>query len=164
MAEELAKVREKLEVLVPAAWKLDKDRVLRKALEGVFGKEAKAKYEECMSDTTTSMKECLKTAAKDLGLDGKFETAWEKAPDALLTKLEEIRTAWTPTERKAIKAVARTLDLPKLYRMCAEGKYDDITSDLGLDVTPTHYKGCASAVAEAKDLRGEYEKLWGTAA
>ena len=164
MAEELSKVREKMEVLVPAAWKLDKDRVLRKALEGVFGKEAKAKYEECMSDTTVSMKECLKAAADDLGLDEKFESAWDKAPSALLDKLEEIRTAWTPTERKAIKAVARGMDLPRLYRLCAEGKYDDVSSDLGLDVTPSHYKGCASAVAEAKDLRGAYEKLWGTAA
>lgn len=164
MGEELSKVREKLEVLVPAAWKLDKDRVLRKALEGVFGADAKKKYEECMSETSVSMKECLKTAADDLGLDTKFESAWAKAPDALLSKLEEIRTAWTATERKAIKAVARTLDLPKLYRMCAEGKYDDVSSDLGLAETPSHYKGCASAVAEAKDLRGEYEKLWGTAA
>lgn len=159
---ELEKVREKLETIVPAAWKLDKDRVLRKALEAVFGKDAKTKYEECVSDTTVSLKECLKKAAADVGLDDKMESAWDKAPKELLNKLNEIRTAWTPAEKKAIKAVARGMDLPKLYRMCAEGKYDDVASDLGLEVTPTHFKGCAAAVADAKDLRGAYETLWGT--
>jgi hypothetical protein len=164
MAGELEKVREKLETIVPAAWELDKDRSLRKALEGVFGKDAKAKYEDCMSDTTVSMKECLKAAAATLGLDEKMETAWDKAPKELLNKLNEIRKSWTPAERKAIKTVARGMDLPKLYRQCAEGEYDDVASALGLDVTPTHFKGCAAAVAEAKDLRGAYETLWGTTA
>jgi len=164
MAEaDFKKLREDLEKIVSEAWKADKDRAFRRTLQSIFGSKALEMYAECATDTTKDFAECLEDAADSLGLRDKFRSAWRGAPAPVVNKLMEVRSRWSRAERDAIRSAVRAKDIPKLYKMCAYGKYDDVAKELGLEETPEHFKKCVKMVAEAQDLKSALETVWGTA-
>jgi len=159
------KLREDLKTLVKKeAWdKMDKDYTFRKTLKAIFGKAAREKYIECVTDTTKDFNVCLEEAARDLGLGDKFRSAWRGVPADLMRKLREVRDKWGSAEREAIRAAVRAKDIPRLYKLCAYGEYDKVMSELGLEERPTHFKNCVKLVALAQDLEGALAAVWGTA-
>lgn len=157
------KLRENLSGVVKEAWKADKDDIFRNALKAIFGKAAVAKYMECTTDTTKDFYECLRDAADELGVGDKMRTAWRTAPTDLKTKLRDVRGKWSDAERDVIRAAVRGADIPRLYKMCAYGKYSEIATELKLDTTPAHFKDCVRAVAAEKDLESTLMGIWGTA-
>lgn len=165
MAEaDFKKLREDLEKTVHEAWKQDKDHAFRNTLKSVFGKKAVEMYIDCATDTTKDFAECLEEAAAALGLREKFRASWRGAPKGVMDKLCEVRDKWNREERDAVRSTVRAKDIPKLYKMCAYGKYDDVAKELGLEETPEHFKACVRMVADAQDLKSALETLWGTAA
>ena len=165
MAEaDFKKLREDLEKTVQDAWKQDKDYTFRRTLKSVFGKKAVDMYVECATDTTKDFVECLEEAAAELGLRDKFKTSWKGAPKDLVDKLREVRDKWGREERDAVRSTVRAKDIPKLYKLCAYGKYDEVAKELGIEEKPDHFKDCVRMVADAQDLKTALETLWGTAA
>jgi len=164
MAEaDFKKLKEDLEKIVSEAWKADKDRAFRRTLKAIFGTKAVEMYTECATDTTKDFSECLEEAAKSLGLGDKFRSTWKGAPAPVVNKLMEVRSRWGRAERDAIRSAVRAKDIPKLYKMCAYGRYDEVAKELGLAETPDHFKACVRMVADAQDLKSALETVWGTA-
>jgi len=166
MAEaDFKKLRDELHKIIKVeAWeKIDKDDTFKKTLKAIFGKAASEKYAECVTDTSRNLKECLEAAADEMGLKDKFRSAWRGVPAELIRKLREVREKWGPAEREAIRSAVRAKDIPKLYKLCAYGKYDEVAKELSLETPPVHFKDCVERVATAQDLKSALESVWGTA-
>jgi hypothetical protein len=157
--DDLKALRDKLRTLVTAAWGVEGAKDFKKKLEDTFPADARDKYRECIDGPTP--RECLRGVAKDAGIEEAFESAWKDAPAALMSKLEQVKTAWTAGLRDKIIAVIERLDIPDLYALCMEGDFTAVVEKAGLPTQPGSFRECARGVAKAKKLRGELRKVWG---
>jgi len=152
-----AKLQKDLQTVAKDAWKADTGDTFVTTLRAIFGKETKAKYIECV--TSDNFAECLRAAAAERGVGEKMAIAWNTAPRELKKKLSEIGAKWGDAERAAVKRIVRGADIPRLFKLCATGKIDEVATELGID-RPAHYKDCVRAVVESKGLAASLSNLW----
>jgi hypothetical protein len=159
MPDDLKALRDKLRSLVTAAWAVEGAKDFKTKLEETFPADAKDKYRECIDGPTP--RDCLRGVAKELGIEAAYEGAWADAPAALVTKLEQVKTAWTAVLRDKIIAVIEKLDIPDLYALCMAGDFTTVVEKAGLPTQPGSFRECAREVAKAKKLRKELRAVWG---
>lgn len=179
MPEDLSGLRKKISDTLSSAWAKKEVRAFKRVLEEVWTEEGKRAYSACMEGRlppgeeekiciykcyqlrTNSAMVCLFLAAKAIGLGDKFIKAWKDVPKELKAALLGVETLWTKDDKALVKRALKSLDIPRLYRLCANGKYDDVTAELGLPFTPPNYRTCLSCVAGAKDVGTILKGLWG---
>jgi len=159
MVDEMGSLREKLRKIVTAAWAVEGSKEFMTKLEEVFPDDLRDKYRDCIDGPTP--RDCLRKEASDAGLRDIFETAWKDAPEALLDKLEGVKTAWTAALRDKIMQVMEKLDIPDLYALCMEGDFAAVVTKAGLPTEPASFRECARSVAKVKKLRKELRTVWG---
>ena len=178
MPEDLTELKKKISNTLSSAWAKKEVRAFKRVLEEVFTEEGKKAYSSCMEGhlppgeaekiciykcyqlrTNCSMV-CLFLAAKAMGIGDKFIKSWKDVPKELKEALLGVETLWTKEDKALVKGALSGLDIPRLYRLCANGKYGEVTAELGLPFTPPNYKTCLSCVATAKDVGGILKGLW----
>lgn len=162
MAEELADLRNRIENEVEGYWNDDEAQQFRNELDDLLDDNVSDAFEECTEQTGQSLVDCLEEKAEEEGVSTEFESAWENAPDDLVSSLRTINSLWKNDQRDLVRQVALDADLGKLNRLCAEGEYQEVSDELGIE-TPTTYQECVTATADAGDVRGSLQELWGTA-
>ena len=178
MVEDLTGLKKKISDTLSGAWAKKEVRAFKRVLEEIFTEEGKKAYSDCMEGhlppgeaekiciykcyqlrTNCSMV-CLFLAAKAMGIGDKFIKSWKDVPKELKEALLGVEALWTKEDKALVKEALSSPDIPRLYRLCANGKYDDVTMELGLPFTPPNYKTCLSCVATAKDVGGILKGLW----
>lgn len=154
---DFAKLRDSLRTTVKSAWKEDKGGTFKAKLTELFGEKLVNEYMECA--LTEDFDECLRKAANDAGLGKEYAAAWVNAPAELRKKLANVSKKWGTAERSAIKAAMRKAEIPRLFKLCATGRIEEVAKELGID-KPKHYKDCVRAVAEAQKLGDTLRGLW----
>jgi len=159
MADDLKDLRDRLRKIVTSAWDVEGAKEFREKLEGVFPSELKDKYRACIDGPTP--RDCLRKEAEDAGLRTDFESVWKDAPEALISKLEGVKSAWTSALRDKIIVVIEKLDIPELYSLCMAGDFAEVVEKAGLPTEPGSFRECARSVAKIKKLRKELRTVWG---
>jgi hypothetical protein len=179
MPEDLSGLKKKISDTLSDAWAKPEVRRFKNMLEDVFTEEGKRAYSSCMEGhlppgeveklciykcyqlrTNCSMV-CLFLAAKAIGLGDKFIKTWKDVPKELKEALLGVETLWSKEDKALVKGALKGLDIPRLYRLCANGEYSVVTAELGLPFTPPNYRTCLSCVATAKDVGAILKGLWG---
>lgn len=159
MAGELADLRAKIKSIADGAWSVEGAIEFRKKLEGIFPKDLKDRFRDCI-ETSPTPRDCLRSVAEEAGLREEFEKAWKEAPADLIEKLRAIRGAWGPDTRSKVMEVVEKLDIPELYSLCMAGDFGAVKEKAGLSAEPRNFAECARMVARMKDLRKELRALW----
>ena len=169
MAEEkgiLSRVRDALEKEMESAWSTVEAGKLKKLLAagaaragiaGDTGRYARAAAEGYATRD-------YKRVAEEVGLDDIYREVWETAPediaDAVRADLRaHAHEAWDFGSRKALRRVVRRLNIHKLYKLCASGKFEEVAAEIGGPI-PSNMKECYARVAEAKKLDEVMENAW----
>lgn len=162
MAEELADLRNRIENTVEGYWNDKEAQEFRNNLNDLLDDSVGEAFEECTKQTGQSLEDCLEEKADEQGVGGEFQSAWDSAPDDLVSSLRTINSLWSSEQREMVRQVALDANLGELNRLCAKGEYAEVADELGID-NPTTYQECVTATSEAGDVRDGLQKLWGTA-
>jgi len=134
---------------------------LEKAAEeaGIAGKEGRYAKAAATGAIAPGYREAA--AAVDLG--GMYRGAWEGVPDSSELKAtlrSFVLDSWKVSDREQLADVIKHLDIPRLYKACAEGRFDEVAAAIG-GPAPTNSKECYRRVAEVKKLSEEIRSAWG---
>lgn len=163
MAEQaLVDIRNALIDFVPQQWSTDEALDFASQLDDAFEGSLEDAYEECTKQGAQSLKDCLEDEADDADLSGTFGSTWENAPEEMVNALRRVRTQWNSDARNAIRQVALDANLDTLNRLCANGEYQEVQEELGVDSAPGTFQECVSATSEAQDIRSQLKDAWGT--
>jgi len=176
---ELVRLRTDLSKRLSSIWERPEAKEFKQLLAKIFSEKGKKIYADCMEGKlppgeekkefmhkcwqvwSDSQVACLYVAAKHLGLDKKFRKAWLTLPKELRYALLGIRNVWGDKEKAEIKSVFKTLDIGRLYKLCVQGKYEEVAKELSLPFVPVNYSTCLSCVAAAKHLSVALKGKWG---
>jgi len=162
MGYALENVRAALATAFGRAWLDPEVEPARKELESVMAAVADA-YRRCLTSTEDDPAGCLASAASAAGLKSKIRGIWEKYGDVLRRKIGvNVREAWDAMARLELARVLAGLDIPKLYKLCMSGRYDEVEKIIGRP-TGRSYAQCAAAVAAAKELGMAIKQAYGKA-
>jgi len=165
MAGGLKDVKERLEEYMREAWATREGAVMSTVLEGaakeagIAGKEGK--YAAAMRKPGAVPAEEYGKVARDVGLREKYVRAWEspEAPELKATLRERALGSWTLSDREELEALIKRLDIPRLYKLCMQGRFDEVAAAVG-GPAPRTGQECFARVAEAKKLSEELKAAW----
>jgi len=167
MAGGLKDVKERLEEYMKEAWATREASVMKKVLGGA-AKEAgiagtEGRYAGAMRKPGAVPAEEYRKVAEDVDLGRKYHEAWEvteeAAPDLMATLRERALASWRPSDRRELEALIKRLDIPRLYKLCMQGKFDEVAATIG-GPAPRTGQECFARVAEAKKLGEEIRAAW----
>ncbi|MCD6209499.1 MAG: hypothetical protein J7J01_01150 [Methanophagales archaeon] len=105
-----------------------------------------------------------KRIAAEIRLGDRYREVWEAAPEDLGARVRadlrfKAHEAWDLQSRKALTRMVRRLNIHKLYKLCASGRFEDVAAEIGGPI-PSNMKECYARVAEAKKLDEAMENAW----
>lgn len=162
MAGELESLRNNLESTVEGFWNDDAAQEFRNELDDVLDTDVSEAFRECLVESNNNPRECLRETAAEEGVADEFDSAWDGAPDDLVSDLRTINNLWSQDQREMVREIALNANLSELNRLCANGEYGEVADELGLDGQPNSYQDCVTATSEAGDIRENLKALWGT--
>ena len=166
MAGGLKDVRERLKRQMKEAWATTEASRMKDVLgdaakeAGIAGKEGR--YAAAMRRPGAVPAEEYKKEAEATGLGGKYHHAWEVSEDAPYVKASlrgGALESWYPSDREELEALIKRLDIPRLYKLCMQGKFDEVAATIG-GPAPRTGQECFARVAEVKKLGEEIRAAW----
>ena len=165
MAGGLKDVKERLKVGMREAWATREGAIVASELKsaakeaGIAG--AEGKYAVAMRKPGAVPVEEYRRVAADVDLDEKYRGAWAapEAPDLKAELRERALGSWGLSDREELEALIKRLDIPRLYKLCMQGKFDEVGRTLGV-AAPRTGQECFKIVAEAKKLSEEIRASW----
>lgn len=152
------------------AWDLDDDEIsdFRRALiDAADANDISEEFEDCAEERNFA--ECLEDYAEEVNLDEDLKDSWTGAPDDLMDNLRDVGSAWGPEERDEARAIAYDANLDDLNKKCAQGKLEEVQSEIDMDVVDERttigqqigsFSECVEAVSAAQDLSGALKEAW----
>ena len=165
MAGGLKDVKARLKEYMREAWATTEGAEVKIALEGaakaagIAGKEGK--YAAAMRKPGAVPAEEFRKVAGEVDLGDKYAGAWvtEHAPALRATLRDRALGSWTISDREELEALIERLDIPRLYKLCMQGRFDEVAAAIG-GPAPRTGQECFARVAEAKKLSEEIRAAW----